>query len=896
MRLISATLRNYRLHRERTVEFDPSLTLVGGPNESGKSTLAEAVHRAMFLPHRRGGKDQKAMCPRHESGTPEVELVFEQGSHRYTLRKHFKGPAGSIELRDDAHGTWTGDEAEERLARILGYEKPVAPSQAAAQWAHLWIRQGESAGDPSDPVSAETDKLLPLLQQQGGAALMQSQLDQRIADEFRRRAESVFNKNGSTKAGSPLSRAEEALEQARQLHEQRRQSADQLARASEDHESAARDEAQARALIPELDEQLEAGQAKLKQAEQTAARKKQVDEELATAEQGARETHKMDARIRELQRTIGPMRKDLAPRRESVTAAEREHGELAERSTRQRREHEAANHELTQARAHKEALEIDARVAEAKAEQAQVKKRLGQAEKLRRELVDPREAIARLPGIEDQDVEALRKLDSSRDRASSAIEAIATGLEWLEGPGPVTIDDTRLEAGTPHTITTAGILEVAGHRIRIRPGGGRRLDEARLTLEQCEGELTESLRRAGVTTVAEAIRARESRRELDSRIQKLEIQLEALQPEQLTRDRERLEARVGDLEGRLARLRNSLTDPGSAPSSLPDAERVLEAATERESGCRTALETLRKQHEASAQRLESTRQALRDAESKIQETESQLAALVEVHGDDETRRLRVAGADRKVEDLRQSSRDLTELLARQSPADLARDVERARRSLGQQREALKDANTRRIRAATLLESDGSSDPHAALAEAADGLRRAQEEQALEERRAAAVRRLADLFRDEQQQLSNQLTEPLVKRISDYLRCIFGPEVKARLSLRDGDFQGLALVRPSGEFPFEDLSGGTREQLAAAVRLAATELLAASHDGCLPLVFDDAFTHSDPERTRTLQRMLDLAASRGLQVIVLSCNPGDYASLGARLVRLEPETSRTDSGA
>jgi hypothetical protein len=30
----------------------------------------------------------------------------------------------------------------------------------------------------------------------------------------------------------------------------------------------------------------------------------------------------------------------------------------------------------------------------------------------------------------------------------------------------------------------------------------------------------------------------------------------------------------------------------------------------------------------------------------------------------------------------------------------------------------------------------------------------------------------------------------------------------------------------------------------------------------------------------LQRMLDLAASRGLQVIVLSCNPTDYHMLGA----------------
>jgi len=49
MRLSFVTLRNYRLHREVRVGFDPSRTLIGGQNEAGKSTLVEAVHRALFL-------------------------------------------------------------------------------------------------------------------------------------------------------------------------------------------------------------------------------------------------------------------------------------------------------------------------------------------------------------------------------------------------------------------------------------------------------------------------------------------------------------------------------------------------------------------------------------------------------------------------------------------------------------------------------------------------------------------------------------------------------------------------------------------------------------------------------------------------------------------------------
>ena len=59
-----------------------------------------------------------------------------------------------------------------------------------------------------------------------------------------------------------------------------------------------------------------------------------------------------------------------------------------------------------------------------------------------------------------------------------------------------------------------------------------------------------------------------------------------------------------------------------------------------------------------------------------------------------------------------------------------------------------------------------------------------------------------------------------------------------------------------------------------------EILAEDHDGCLPLVFDDAFAYSDPDRIQVLQRMLDVASGRGLQLIVLTCTPSDYSSLGA----------------
>jgi len=81
--------------------------------------------------------------------------------------------------------------------------------------------------------------------------------------------------------------------------------------------------------------------------------------------------------------------------------------------------------------------------------------------------------------------------------------------------------------------------------------------------------------------------------------------------------------------------------------------------------------------------------------------------------------------------------------------------------------------------------------------------------------------------------------------------------------------------------FDQLSGGTREQVSAAFRLAMAEVLASDHEGCLPVVFDDAFANSDSDRVKAIHDMLYHASTEGrLQLIVLSCSPQDYQQLGA----------------
>jgi uncharacterized protein YhaN len=110
---------------------------------------------------------------------------------------------------------------------------------------------------------------------------------------------------------------------------------------------------------------------------------------------------------------------------------------------------------------------------------------------------------------------------------------------------------------------------------------------------------------------------------------------------------------------------------------------------------------------------------------------------------------------------------------------------------------------------------------------------------------------------------------------------------ARLELKkEGEgFTEPTLVRPNSKdpypTPFDSLSGGAKEQVATAIRLATAEILAENFGGTLPIVFDDAFAFTDRQRVQQVIRMLDLGANRGLQVILLSCTHEEYANLGAQ---------------
>ena len=183
----------------------------------------------------------------------------------------------------------------------------------------------------------------------------------------------------------------------------------------------------------------------------------------------------------------------------------------------------------------------------------------------------------------------------------------------------------------------------------------------------------------------------------------------------------------------------------------------------------------------------------------------------------------------------------------------------------------------------LCRSLGATNPQADVEQCQAALDHCQEHSQALTGRALALRSLVERFGSARSALADRYGEPMARAIASYLELLGTGSKAVRLNF-DGSsgFNDLQLQQAQESYAFERLSGGMREQLAAALRLAMAEVLAPAYDGSLPLVFDDAFTNSDPERIQGLHQMLERACQSGVQVLLLSCTPDAYGELADRI--------------
>jgi DNA repair exonuclease SbcCD ATPase subunit len=900
MRLLSLNVRNYRIHRDITVDFDPSRNLIGGTNETGKSTLAEAIHRALFMRHRAGGEAQRLMKSDVHNGHPEVRLIFEAGGQTWTLDKRFSGTNGTARLSSSDGTTLQGDAVEDRLALIVGNPEGAAstPKQLSSQWSHLWVWQGTAGDDASAHTAGRRDELVQRLQQQGLAAVMQSATDERARQKVRLAHDEIFIRNGGVKTNSRLDLANKALADANSALTRAIERKQQLESAIIEQESAAKALSDSINALPAKREELTAVNESLAKARELHSRCEREDILFQNATTARSQLASADQQIRDLLCNAASVREALIPAEAKLSiladqekaaqgaasAAEFAHRAISETVRLARQYHDLAN--ACVSRFEKSAAH---EVLKAKARDIAV---------IEESFAADREALSKLPIITAAHLESLRKIESQIAQADSALNAIAAGIELISSDQAVLLDGQPLESGKPRVITEMSELSLgSGTLLRIQPGGGTSLAESRRKFDDVRKKLTTALDQLAIQTSSEAAEIVTKRQLIEQRISNTEARLQDLGsrelPETLAAAAAAFAAAAAEVDHRRAALppNQTLTLPDTLEAALTWQSETREALKNAESQERSLLavaDAQRKAHQEKLQSHQAHRESLESERRNLADLDNSARTLEQIHGDATSRATTLAKAI-DTEATAKAALDATAAaLTELNPELLQQQVTRLTRVISLEEEKQRDAETRIAVARNTLALDGSSDPEAEFLQAKARHAAVAEEQAREQRHADSIHLLHQLFSESQSAITESVTQPIADRVAGYLACIFGHGVRVAVDLASPTESSIKLTRlGTPSFSFDSLSGGAKEQVAAALRLATAEILSANHDGCLPILFDDAFAYADDDRIQSLQTMLDLAATRGLQVLVLTCTPAAYIGLGARETRLTP---------
>lgn len=873
MKLTRIALEEFRKFRQPLVldGLQDGLNLFVGPNEAGKSTVAAAI-RAAFL-ERYSTRTVSDLAPRGESGArPGVELAFSHAGHDYLLKKHFLSRARCELLIDDGAQRLDGEEAENALAALLGFEL-AARGQSKPDLAGvpglLWIQQGDGQNLQTAAGHAGGHLREALTQLSGELASGDGdRLYERVVAE---RAALLDARNGRPKgiykdAEDALAAALAERDQCAQAKAQLDADVDRLAALRAEHARAEAGQpwkdfearaAEARARLAAVAKEREALEGLQREQRQAAETLAVLQEQVRRDQQDETELQALAAQARAaraaVQQAQEPLARARALRDTHAAAAEQARQRVAAvQAVADRRDLE---HQLGQLARDIERLDGALEEATRLIEQGSILK----AEAVRIE-------------IADADIQALRKRERALGDLQLRQQAIATRLSYaLDAGREARLDGAALAGSGELLLTAAAELELPGlGRLRIEPGG-QDLPALKRELADVQAASAALLSRLGVAHVAEAeerhARGVDLQRELEAMRKTLAIHapkgVDALRGQ-----RNEAQARRAQLAERLALLPPAAgagdADAPAARQALRDAEASAAQAEQALAAAQRALDA----DSARAQLLE-TQAAARGADLRSPERAAQRQA----------RAGRLAEARSGHDLLEQRLRQAQAALEALRPELLEQDAQRYEKSAAIERDAQHKRHSEIQQLLGKLEQAGAQGLGERLSEAEAACERLQRRRDEFQRRAQALELLSTLLAGKRDAATQRLQAPLARRLSHYLALLF-PESALRL---DEALLPAALQRAGGEDPLDALSFGTREQLGILARFAYADLLREAGRPTL-LLLDDALVHTDDDRRDLMKRALFDAATRH-QILMFTCHGEAWRDLGVEQRRI-----------
>jgi hypothetical protein len=876
MKIQSIGVSNFRKFREPLTVggFQDGLNIVVEPNETGKSTLLEALRAALFIRHSAKSELVRSFCPFGDDVAPKVAVEFSLDADAWRVEKQFlKAPFVSLE---GPSGRFESDAAEDKLQELLGFEKGNnrgSDPETRGALGLLWVEQA-SALTTEAPGRLVRDNVRGALENEVGAIL-----GGRRFDVVKARIDEAYATLRTARSGKSTGRL-----------------ADAEARLAEARAHSVASEALLGGYEQALT-QLEAARTAKRLLErdiadpEQAERKQKLEDDFKIAETAQIRLSAAQARHAEAEGLALKSEALLTRFDEVARAAETMFGAL-ETADAALAGQQSAYSEAQTAECDARATLSSIRARRADAEQAVTEARKVKVERTRHAAV--RRARSQLTevirlesevakkndvakaGIDTAALEKLRLLDRGVTEAQAIFEAGAVAIDIeLLGETALEIDGRLVVAGRHEIVRSTDIMVGNIAKLRVTPPavGGR---SAEANLQSASDALVDACKSFGVDSYAAAVRRSEEARSAQQEIVALKREIDVLCPG---------DASI-ELESGPAALKTLLIDFEESESEAVSDDIDL-------TRLEAAVMSLRDEEQVAAVRLEASQTQLHAAEVLLTKLQTERAgAARESLGANDTFIAFKGTQDREeivaaLADARQELGRRAEALGQAKEATATFDVDRIRRSIANIQQAQARAGEERIALVAQiasLESTIAADGPKGLAGMAAEAHEAEQAAEAEHKRLSHEADMLELLRSTLQaagdEASRTFLEPITRRAARYVERIL-----PGCGLAFDQQMGLTAVMRSGiNEACGDLSRGTQEQLAVLTRLAFADLLL-DRGAPVSLILDDPLVYSDDGRFEIMTDILLEAAER-MQVVLLTCRSKAFRHVAGHHISLQ----------
>lgn len=875
MRFEELTLRNFKCFPAADCPFRPGVTVIHGPNGSGKTSLLEACFFALYgSPALPGTLDDIITSGTEET---EIDLEFRHGGIDHHIHRRIRLSGDRAQTADCT--LETADRLIEGATDVAEYVTDLLHMDAEAFVNCAYVRQGEINKLIQASPSERQDMIDELMQlgtletyrsRAREASLGVGDLRNDIAGQLREIEAQIDRKTEQnlterlneleTELGAVEDRREH-LDEQRELAEQRRSEAEELLSSleetKEERESLEERIQELRSTIEETEskresalEQIDSRRERIRAARDRAA---ELGEELGMADPTPTGTES-----------------EIETTRDRLDSIREEIQEVSVAKQRAETEAESAVETVESQLDRREDLREERRTVEAAIEELESNRADRREDRVAK--VDTREEL--LDRFDDAPIDpdaAADYLATQREEKAEIDERVATLRTQLETAREALEEAEALQA--------AGKCPTCGQPIDESPHvdaiGDRRDAVASIEESLVDAREERSVRSASLESAETYVEWADSLERIEDDIDRIDERIETI------------DESIEDKEDRLEEIDDRLT---TVTETIEQERETRESAKERVERAQDRLSELEDERSTIESRLE-TLQTLEEVFDSIESAQESVEQLRE-------RRDRLA-------DLNDERRErLRELRDRKRSLDEEFDperVEKAKSDLANAREFLE-------RVEEELESVAAEE--AELRDRIGGIRRELSElESLRERRESVNRRLSavetlyeeterleTIYSAVRSELRQQNVETLDRMVNETFDLIYQNDSYDHITVTE-EYELLVFQKDGEELRPEQLSGGERALFNLSLRCGIYRLLAEGIDGTAPLpplILDEPTVFLDAGHVTKLVDLVEAMRDIGVEQILLVTHDEELINAAEDLVVVEkdPTTNRS----